>query len=456
MVDVQYDFFYDAQIRRFLDQVVRAFSGFQYQTGWNGTTPPQLMIVPCRMATSNRQVANILRNNSENTLLSTPLITVWQTGLTLRDDSIQNPSHIDTRQVWEREVDPTTGKYTGNPGNKYTVQRMMPRPFTMEINVDIWTSNLNQKHQLAEQIFPIFYPFFDIQNSDNALDWSALTTAHIGDPTWSSRSLPIGNDDEIDVMTIPIKIPIWLSPPARVTKQVVIQQVVTDMDIAPASSDIQQVVTNLTADGAVPDIQTIISPGDYCIQVSNGIITLLGAGGTLTNTNGNTFSWFDLFNQLGTYHPATSQIHINLGSVLDDSSTTVVGVIQVNTAAPNQLVWTIDPDTLPTNTMLPVNAIIDPLTSYPGGVLPQATNGQRYLLTNDISNYGAWGTLSARTNDVIAYNNGAWTVVFSAASTTAQQFVLNIYTGRQLRWDGTQWSIAIDGEYSPGLWRVFL
>lgn len=44
MTITPYEFFYDGQQRRFLEQIVRAFSGFSYQTGRQGGAPQTLLV----------------------------------------------------------------------------------------------------------------------------------------------------------------------------------------------------------------------------------------------------------------------------------------------------------------------------------------------------------------------------------------------------------------------------
>jgi hypothetical protein len=66
-------------------------------------------------------------------------------------------------------------------GNAYLVDRLMPLPFEMDIQVDLWTSNLDMKYQIAEQLLVATYPQFEIQNSENALDWTAVTVCFVED-----------------------------------------------------------------------------------------------------------------------------------------------------------------------------------------------------------------------------------------------------------------------------------
>lgn len=453
------DFWYDGQQRRFLEQIVRAFSGFHYETGWRDNTPPQQFMVPCRIASTDRMVANIIRNASENTLLSVPMITVHQTGLALRRDALGDTTHSESIHVTERAVDPVTGKYTAEKGRTYTVKRLMPRPFLMTVQVDVWTSNMLQKHQLSEQILTVITPDFYIQNSDNGIDWSAFTLMELDDISWSSRSIPVGTQDEIDVMTLTLKLPFWLSPPAQVKQQRLIQQIVTNISM------INQVNTNINQDDiegeftGQPGARIITTPGNHFLRVEGNRLTLLGPRGGEKTPAGADYVWADLLSQYGALNPTISQIRLKTNPDLDQADTDIIGSIQPG-AQPNELVFHIDIDTLPANTQPAINGVVDPLAVCPGNGLPNAVNGQRYLLINDVSDsLQAWGVLDAKANDIIQYQNGNWTVAFEAGALPPHpvpQYVLNLNSGRQLRWTGHDWVLTIDGDYPPGMWRLAL
>lgn len=444
-------YWYDGQQRRFLEQIVRAFSGFQYQTGRRDGAEPQLKMVPCRMANRDRMVGHIMRNNSENTLIGCPLITVDQTSLLPRREALQNPSHVDTKSVHERARDPVTGEYTGEAGNRYTVRRLMPRPFEMGIQVDVWTSNLDQKHQLSEQIMTVFYPDITIQNGENALDWTARTVLSFEDISWSSRSIPIGSDDMIEVMTLTFKLPFWLSPPAEVTREKIIDQIVANINQGGVGRDISDL------DHASRLAQVIVTPGDHHIAVdaSLGTLTLLGPRAGHLDENGNVYSWKTLLEQYGTFRPALSEIRLKRDSDIE-SENEIVGTVQFDVNNPNILTWAVDMETLPANTLPPVNGIIDPLNVYPGKGLPAVSEGHRYLILNDIGSTIAWGSINAQQNDVIEYSGGAWTIAFDASSVDTVQHLINTHTGTQLRWTGDEWVLSVGGEYGPGYWRIHL
>lgn len=445
-----YAYFYDGQTRRFLEQIVRAFSGFQYMTGRRGDIPPQLRMVPCHMAPTDRMVAHIMRNQSENTLLAVPMITVYVTSLNGRRDALQNPHHVDTRIVVERERLPD-GTYGPARGDSYTVERLMPRPFELKVNVDVWTSNMDQKFQLLEQILTIIYPTFDIQNSENPLDWSAMTTMLVDDGiNFSSRSVPVGTESEIDIMTIPLTLPFWLSPPAKVTRAQIVEQIVANIADMAENEDGETVAGGRWS-------QRVITPGMHPVRLESGFIRLLAEDGDDLLPTGQAPSWSELLQQYGPLRPGISRIRLKPINATDvEDMPEVIGTIQPVPGEPSLLAWQVDLDTLPGNTMLPVDGVIYPLKTFPGNGLPSPVLGQRYLLLSDVGPSVAWPGLTAREGDIIQWDGAAWIVSFQAATSTTVQHVLNLNTGKQLRWTGTEWVLSIEATYAPGYWRLSL
>lgn len=453
-----WEYFYDGQQRRYLEQIVRTYSGFQYETGTNGQGAPQLVVVPCTMALTNQLVAAIQANNSENVLQTCPRITIWQTGLRGRKEDVQNPSHIDHLQVTERKI--VDGRYTSEKGNSYSVDRLMPMPMTMDIQVDLWTSNLDQKYQLMEQMLIATQFQFEIQNSENAIDWSAATYCFLEeDIAWSSRQIPIGTSSELDIATLKLRIPMFLNPPAKVKRISRVEQIVTPIAATPSNTpfsdgDIEEIVANVESPSGDRLLQSIVTPDyDFWIMVNSNIITLRSDRNGELLQNGQIPSWVDLFKKYGILVPTVSTIRLALTEDIEGAF--VFGTIQYGSEQ-NELIWTIDADTLPANTLLPIDAIIDPLKSFPGVGLPPAVTGQRYMLVNDIGNTVAWGSLSAEANDIIQYNGTNWVVVFDSCNKPSVQYVLNLHTGSQLLWSGTEWEFSINRYYAPGYWRINL
>ena len=218
--------FYDAQIRRYILQFIRMMSNFTYVTGTNSKGVSETLQVPVKYGDMSRQVAQIIRKGSENTLIPAPQVACYITNLAYDRDRMYNPYHIDKKHIREREFDTTTNEYTGAPGQGHTIERIMPTPFELTFRADIFTTNTDQKLQILEQILVLFNPALELQTTDNFLDWTSLSFVELTDIQFTSRAIPQGIADEIDVASLTFRTPIFISPPAKLKKLGVIEKIV--------------------------------------------------------------------------------------------------------------------------------------------------------------------------------------------------------------------------------------
>jgi hypothetical protein len=89
------NYFYDGQIRRFVQQFIRMVSNFYVEFGSDtaeGATAIQR--IPVMYGDPSRQAAQILRNNSENTMTSVPAMSVYITDLQYDRRRMQEPYHV--------------------------------------------------------------------------------------------------------------------------------------------------------------------------------------------------------------------------------------------------------------------------------------------------------------------------------------------------------------------------
>jgi hypothetical protein len=185
-------FFYDEQIRRFLLQFTRIFSGFQVEYGrQEGSDAAALLRVPVRYGDASRNAQTIIQENSANFLPATPMMTFYISGLDYDRPRMQEPYHVSKRTIRQRTYDPDTETYETTQGNAFTVERLMPVPYKLTITLDIWTSNTNQKFQILEQILTLFNPALEVQSTDNFLDWTSLSVVELESTHWTSRTIPI-------------------------------------------------------------------------------------------------------------------------------------------------------------------------------------------------------------------------------------------------------------------------
>lgn len=454
-------YFYDEQFRRYILQFMRLFGGLLIKTGKGKDGIEKFLKVPCRYADMQRMVGHVLRNNSENVVNSCPFITSHI--LTLQPDRTRtlDPFYTDKKHVTERKFDQETGKYTDEIGNMYTVERLMPTPYTLTMQVDMWTSNTDQKLQLMEQILVLFNPAIELQANTNILDWTSLTVVELTDISWSARGVPQGIDSQIDVGSLTFTMPIWVSPPVKITQQKLIHQIAArtqnmDPNFNPEAFDFFGDAQYLN--------RQIITPNDTSIKVVSGSlpqIQLLSHAGINEDSEGKPFDWATYLLPYGGLTDGVTQIRLRLNADPEDQTNPndIVGTI-TTTGSKNVVDFTVDVDTLP-GTDLTVNAVIDPHVSYPGdGTLPAAAVNQRYLILDDIGASGAanvtnaWNNLVAGKNDLIQYNGSAWVVQFDSSESDGPTYIQNNFTGEQFKWDGTQWANSYQGRYYPGFWRI--
>ena len=131
--------------------------------------------------------------------------------------------------------------------------------------------------------------------------------------------------------------------------------------------------------------------------------------------------------------------------------------MSANPSDETSLIFNLDVDTLPADTLSEVDKIIDPRASSPGVGLGPAVLGQRYLITETISasGYPAWN-IDANENDIIQYDGSSWQIAFNSNAVTSVHYVTNDYTSKQYKWTGSSWISSYEGEYNPGYWRLVL
>ena len=215
-------YFYDGQIRRYLTQIVRAFSNFSYQDA-----DGDLRVVPVMYGDITRQVASIIRDNSENKLPSAPRMGVYMTGLQMDRSRLSDSSFVSKINLREREFNNLTGEYGTQQAKGYTVERLHPTPYTLSINIDLWSTSTDQKLQILEQILMLFNPDLEFQTTDNYIDWTSLSLLQLENMNISSRTIPMGTESEIDVATLSFTAPIYISPPVKVKKLGIITDIIT-------------------------------------------------------------------------------------------------------------------------------------------------------------------------------------------------------------------------------------
>ena len=383
---------------------------------------------------------------------------------------MQEPYHVNKIAVRQRTYDQDTETYETTQGNAFTIERLMPVPYKLSINLDIWTSNTNQKMQLLEQILTLFNPSLEVQSTDNYIDWTSLSVIELDSIQWSSRTIPVGTENPIDVATLRFSLPIWISSPAKVKKLGVVERIVAGIFDARGDA-----ANSITDNDLLMGTRVMVTPWNYKLVVIENKIQCLydpvvvpnGDLDSLVPTEivaNSALLWPALLGAYGAYRPGISQIRL-FQNQLDE--TPIVGTFIIDPNDDRLIIFTPDPDTAPQNTLAPIDAIINPQVSGPDDGLDSALLGQRYLLTEDTgatSNTGnpsAWlgdlgQPLVAKANDIIEFDGTRWRVVFASDGQENVQYVTNITTGTQYEWTTTAWTKSYQGIYPGGLWSLVL
>jgi len=455
-------FFYDNQIRRFLLQFAKIFSNWYVTKGKDPNGNDILVRVPIMYGDQSRLVSTVIANNSASNLPSAPLITYWISGLEYDQRRMQEPTFIDKINVRQRAYNTETQTYEQTQGQAFTVERLMPVPYTLRINVDFWTTNYNQKLQLVEQLGTLFNPSLEIQSTDNFVDWTSLTVVYQDGLTFSSRSIPQGTGNPIDVLSWKFYMPIWISTSTKLKKMGVINKIIASIYKGSALQDIQD-------EDLLLGTRQKITPYGYKLLLIGNTLQLLPANEAFyppntdldnpppPNTN---LYWSSLLNVYGKVKPGISQIWLQNPFMEDD----IVGTIVPDPQDDRLLIYNIDPDTLPQNTLNPVDAVINPQLTGPNAGLPGPVNGRRYLIVEDIGSQGSptlsWGNLIAEANDIIQYNTStnSWFVSFDASQSTTVEYVTNLTTNIQYRYvdQEGQWMKSYEGWYDQGDYSIVI
>jgi hypothetical protein len=501
------DFFYDGQIRRYVTQFMRVFIGFKYKAG-NGDE----ISVPVSYGDMTRQVAAIIKENSENKMPSVPKISCHISALEMDTSRLSDPTFVSKVHVRERRFTDAAGtrEYQNAQGGNYTVERLAPTPFKMTMKADIWTSNTDQKLQLLEQILVLFNPSLELQTTDNYLDWTSLSTLYLTSTSFTSRTIPAGAESEIDVCTLDFEIPIYITAPAKVKKLGIVQSIISNVfaesgDIV----DLESLVYNRTRGAFTTTTNRYrvllfksntgnLTDNQYDLTLVNPDAAVISLGlDAQEYKNGEPVEWDRILEVQGGYVPGSDVFF------LKDDDSEIVGTFVINPLDRSVLAVTLDPDTYPANSDIAsaietrgtVDAIIDPYKYNPlevYGTHASIPVGLRFLMLEDVNNSAnrggfieypsnpadstnvpyrgpqAWREPSNNdsswenqdgtdpviaANSIIEWTGSHWSTIWDPAEADANIVIQNIRTGIKYKWDGSQWLKAFEGEYLPGRWN---
>jgi hypothetical protein len=147
-----------------------------------------------------------------------------------------------------------------------------------------------------------------------------------------------------------------------------------------------------------------ISPYGYKLLFIGNSLQLLPEASTFQDTPNSSLDvpvnpdtdiyWTSLLNVYGAYRPGISQVWLDNPYMEDE----IVGTIVVDPLDDRYLIFSVDPDTLPQNTLDPVDSVINPVLNGPNAGLPGPIANKRYLIVDQVGDDSvAWGTILSTT-----------------------------------------------------------
>jgi hypothetical protein len=231
--------------------------------------------------------------------------------------------------------------------------------------------------------------------------------------------------------------------------------IVSNLSITSITSNTIQPVSNCAVISVSGD--TVITSNVITGNIGDKIVFT-----DFTRKNGADEPWRNIVNIYGNLVNGSSTVKLEL-----EDETLIVGTVAYSPIDDTVLLWSPDIDSLPTNTLPPINAIIDPVASRPNYSLQDLAVGTRYLLVNDyvldsnVVPYYNWTgiddtPLEAYKNDIIEFTGQHWAVVFDSRNEIVAQYVTNLTTGIQYKWDATKWTKSYEGYYPAGKWQLII
>lgn len=234
-------FYYDDQIRRYIAQFMAIFAGMKVEVGKTGDLPEHRLInVPIAYGHKDRVVAHIKSDNTQNSPLRLPAFGAFLTSIEL-DPSLRKGVNQKRRNTYL----PTGGMF---PDDIEVVHQIMPVPYRCNMELAIFTSNIDQMHQIMEQIMMLFDPILQIQTSDDVFDWTKLTTVEMVGMRYDDN-YPQGPDRRMTQTTIDFSFPMYISAPADVKKDYVKDIYLRIGAVGTDSNSSQEIIADLDSQG---------------------------------------------------------------------------------------------------------------------------------------------------------------------------------------------------------------
>ncbi len=199
-------YFYNRQVKRYIGVFMAAFAGLQVETGKRDDGQTRFLNVPVVYGSKDRVVASILADHTQNKPIRLPTMSVYLRGMDLALDRqkgmgmVRNTPHV-----------PDGGLL---PDDVVNLKQRMPVPYDLDLELSIYTSNMDQHLQIVEQIIMMFDPSIQIERSDAPYDWAKNVVITMRNIEFD-ENYPAGTERRKVQSSIRFTMPAWIETPAQ-------------------------------------------------------------------------------------------------------------------------------------------------------------------------------------------------------------------------------------------------
>lgn len=205
-------YYYNQQLKKFIIGFSNVFTGLKVRTGMDGCGQISEIEVPIIYGSRDRVVSAIGASNTQNKQYTLPMMACYQTGLEMDPTRMKGVNQVDRRTFLEQG-----GVF---PDDIKAIKRVMPVPYNMQMELAIHASNTDQLYQIIEQILIMFDYDLQLQFNDAPFDWSRITSLFLTGIN-NEENYPLGIDRRVLIWSLTFTLPIWLSPPVEIRKEII-------------------------------------------------------------------------------------------------------------------------------------------------------------------------------------------------------------------------------------------
>ena len=247
------EYYYDSQIKKLLVQFLAVFVGLQVKSGSTNELGERFIDVQVKNGSSDRVVASIIGENTQNKPLRLPVIAG-----TLSNVDLAPELRHGTRTERTSTKFPSGGNF---PEDLRTIRQQMPVPYNASFELAMFASSQEQHYEMLEQILMLFDPILELYTSDEVMDWGRLRSLELTG-IQIDDAVP-GVDRRIIQTTLTFKAPIYLSLPAQIRKNY-ISTIKMRVGAVNKFYPTEDALLQLDADGV--EYQTIAALGDLSLD----------------------------------------------------------------------------------------------------------------------------------------------------------------------------------------------